>query len=109
MGALLKGLWDLLGAEEESSFPDIDEAWDQAVRALSREGISLNDVPLFVVLGKPVGTEEALFTASGLNLSVRGAPHRDAPVRVYGNRDGVYVTCPGASLTPLLTDLLSRE
>jgi hypothetical protein len=28
---------------------------------------------------------------------------------VYGNRDGVYVTCPGASLAPLLTDLLSRE
>jgi hypothetical protein len=102
-------LWKLLGAEEASAFPDIDTAWQQAKAALGREGIALADVPLFLVLGRPEGSEEALFGASELNLSVRGAPGPYEPVRVYGNRDAVFVTCPGASLAAPLAEALAKE
>src|SRR5438309_1616911 len=44
-------LWKLLGPEEaDSNFPDIDQAWEEAVAALSQEGIDLTEAPLFLVL-----------------------------------------------------------
>src|SRR4051794_16877660 len=47
-------LWQLVAVEEEPShFPDIDEAWAAAKQALARAGLSLTDLPLFVVLGRP--------------------------------------------------------
>src|SRR5438132_2691306 len=40
-------LWQLLLPEQESSdFPDIDAAWDLALRALGRNGLSVRDLPL---------------------------------------------------------------
>ncbi len=93
-------VYTLLYAEaEESPFPDIDEAWDEAVTALLNARIDPTEVPLFLILGRAAGTEESLFVASKLALAVKGAPARaDAPVRVFANRDGIFVTCPGASL-----------
>lgn len=93
-------IWHLLGPEVESTdFPDIDEAWDEAVRALHQAGIDLTEVPLFLLLGKTLGGDEALAQASQLPLMVKLAPARaDAPLHVFGNRDAVFVTCAGASL-----------
>src|SRR5262249_42620808 len=83
-------LWKLLEPEEEiSGFPDIDEAWDEAVRALEEKNIDLTEAPLFLIVGKTAATEEALFAAAQLQLTVKQAPRRsDAPLHVYGNRDG---------------------
>ena len=54
------------------------------------------------MLGRPQGTEEALFEGAELPLKVRGQPARDdAPIRVYAARDAIYVTCGGASLLGL--------
>ncbi len=93
-------LWKLLGPEQESSdFPDVDAAWAEACRSLDSAGIDLTETPLFLVLGRPATAEETLFQAAGMPLDVAGVPRRsDAPVRVFANRDGVYVTCSGASL-----------
>jgi hypothetical protein len=93
-------LWKLLGPEELSSaFPDIDEAWEQGIKALHDNQMELIDAPLFVVLGKPAGGEDALFSAAQLSLTIKGAPSRnDAPLRFFANRDGIYLTCAGASL-----------
>jgi hypothetical protein len=93
-------LWKLLWPEdEESQFPDIDEAWAEAVDALHQAGIDLTEAPLFLVLGRPAGGEAALFQAAQLQLPVKMAPQRaDAPLHVFGSRDGIYVTCAGASL-----------
>ncbi len=93
-------VYTLLYAEvEESPFPDIDEAWEEAVNALLNARIDPTEVPMFLVLGRAAGTEEALFAASKLPLAVKGAPARaDAPLRVFANRDGIFVTCAGASL-----------
>src|SRR5262249_27852424 len=102
-------LYKLLGSDDEGSeFPDIDAAWQEATGALTQAGIGLVDAPLFLVLGKPAGTEEALLLAAQLQLTVKQAPARpDAPLHVYANRDAIYVTCAGASLLGRHAELLS--
>src|SRR5262249_31918051 len=87
-----------------SQYPHIHAAWEEAVGALYRAGINVRKDPLFLVLGKPSGSEEALFQESDLTPLVGQVPQRaDAPLHVYAFRDkdnsvSVYVTCAGASL-----------
>ena len=97
---LVRWFWSQLGPEKaEEKFPDIDRAWSEALLALDRAGIALNECPVFLVVGRPQGAEEVLFDAAGLNLKVRGVPNRDdAPLRVYANRESIYITCGGASV-----------
>src|SRR4051812_1261425 len=55
-------IWRLLYAEPVGSdFPDIDAAWDEALRALGQAGFALTDLPLFLVLGQPDGPEDHVF------------------------------------------------
>jgi hypothetical protein len=93
-------LWTMLAAEEAGSdFPDIDEAWSQAVAALAQAGIDAAEVPLFLLLGKPDGTERSLFEGAQLEFTVTAVPDRpDVPIQVYANKDGIFVTCAEASL-----------
>lgn len=102
-------LWKLIGPEDISSaFPDIDEAWEQGLKALNDNQMELIDAPLFLVLGKTQGGEEALFSAAQLALTVKHAPSRsDAPLHFYANRDGIYLTCAGASLIGRQAELLA--
>jgi hypothetical protein len=104
-------LWKLLLPEAESNeFPDIDQAWDEARAALNQQGIDLTDVPLFFLLGRPLAAEEAMMQASQVPLAVRKAPARDdAPLHVYANRDGIYVTCAGCSLLGKQAAILAGE
>jgi IcmF-related N-terminal domain len=109
LGAAGWWVWRLLGPEREpEDFPDILEAWHEARAALQQAGISLTDVPLFLVLGRPAAGAEGLFGASRLPFPVRQMPRRaGAPVQVYANEEGIFVTCPGASLLGRLAELLS--
>jgi hypothetical protein len=102
-------LWKLLQPEEEASvFPDIDEAWAEAVKALEQGNIDLTEAPLFLVVGKPAAAEEAMFAAAKLNFTVKQSPRRaDAPLHAYANRDGVYVSCGGACLSGRQSELLA--
>ena len=105
-------LWRLLLADEEdSSFPDIDQAWDEAKRALSKAGLGLSDAPLFLILGRTAEADEGvLFGASQLPWTVNQAPARkEAPLHVWANPDGIYVTCVGASLLGQQAAILAGE
>ncbi len=103
-------LWKLLlPGEDESAFPDIDQAWDRVIEALGKSGIGLGDAPLFLVLGRPARSEEALFQASAISLDIKGQPGRDAPIRVYANRDGIYITCAATCLLGRQATLLTGE
>ena len=104
-------LWAQLGPEQESPvFPDIDRAWDEAVRALDQANIDLTEAPLFLVLGRPRGTDEALFQGAQLRLQVSGLPRRaDSPLHVYASREGIYVACPGAALLGKQSALMAAE
>jgi hypothetical protein len=103
-------LWKLLlPGDDESAFPDIDQAWDRIIEALGKSGIGLGDAPLFLVIGRPARSEEALFQASAIPLDIKGQPGREAPVRVYANRDGIYITCAATCLLGRQAVLLSGE
>jgi len=103
-------LYKLLSTEQEFSvFPDIDEAWSEAVKALGQAGLSLTDLPLFVVLGRPEAPEEDLFHAAQLQLVVKQTPRGAAPLHLYASRDAVYVTCAGASLLGKQATILAVE
>jgi hypothetical protein len=93
-------LWSQLGpGREEDGFPDVEAAWGEAVRALDRAGVDLGEAPLFLVLGRPQGSLDALFDAAEVRFPVRGEPRRDdAPVRVFAAREAIFVACPGASI-----------
>jgi hypothetical protein len=104
-------LWTLLMPEAESSdFPDIDAAWDEARAAMNKQGLDITEVPLFVVLGRPAAPEDAMMQATQIPFMVRQTPRRpDAPLHVYANRDGIYVTCAGCSLTGKQAAILAGE
>lgn len=108
-------VYRLLQIEEDASeFPDIDAAWEEAVAALERAGIGLQDVPIFLVLGQPAESEAALFEGARLQMRVRGAPQRDdAPLHMYCFKDGEYeslfITCAGASVLGRQSAILSGK
>jgi hypothetical protein len=102
-------LWRLAWPEQEASdFPDIDGAWDEALATLYHAGIDPTAVPLFLLLGRPAAGEATLFGASQLQFTVPGAPdHPEAPLHVYACPEGIFVTCPGASLLGRQADLFA--
>jgi hypothetical protein len=92
-------LWKLLQPGESiSPFPDLDEAWAGILDALDKAGIGIADTPVFVVIGQPRSGEGGLFTALPRGLTVNGAPSGAASLRVYANREAIYLTCPAVTL-----------
>ena len=105
-----RALWKLLGPEQTAAdHPDVDRAWEEGLAGLTEAGLGLTEAPLFLVLGRPAGSERALFNAGGLKLAVKQVPRRsDAPVAVSANAEAVFVTAPGASLLGRYAGLLHR-
>jgi hypothetical protein len=93
-------LWKLLSSEEERpDFPDITKAWQEARETLSRQGIDLRDLPLFLVLGRPEGSTRNLFDSAKMQFTVKMAPSREeAPLHVWATATALYVSCEGCSL-----------
>ncbi|MBM3994731.1 MAG: hypothetical protein FJ303_11345 [Planctomycetes bacterium] len=95
---------------DESPFPDIDAAWNEAIHALAQVRISLPTEPLFLVLGRPETLEQHLFEAGGIKLAVKQTPaDPDAPIHVFASKDAIYVTCRGASVLGKLAAIFALE
>src|SRR5262249_24612923 len=91
--------WQWLFERDPSVFPDIDQAWAEALQALDEANIDWKNVPLFLVLGRPAEGEEPFFRAAQMPFKVRNIPGGpDEPLHVYGSHDGIFISCPGASL-----------
>lgn len=104
-------IWRLLTPEAVyAEFPDIDQAWAEIKSTLRQTGLSFTDAPMFLVLGKSQGGEESLFQAAQFPFQARCVPRRaDAPVRLYSNRDAIFITCPNASLLGKHASLLAGD
>jgi IcmF-related N-terminal domain len=99
LGWLLYRIMNIDVGPVTSEFPDIDRAWSQALEALARADIHLEDTPLFLVLGSTAGGEEPLFQAAGFRAQVKQVPRELVePLHVTANRDAIWVSCPGASV-----------
>lgn len=80
--------------DDSESNADIRREWKAAKRRMSRAGIDIHRVPLFLTLGQPTGGVHRFFSAGQFNFSVPAIPADDAaPLSVCGNRDAVFVCC----------------
>ncbi len=92
-------LWKLLSpGQPTTDFPDLDTAWDEIRAALAKAGIGVADTPMFLVLGEFPPGFDTLFRALPGGLTVSGGSAPGSPIRAFANRDGIYLTIPGASL-----------
>jgi hypothetical protein len=95
---------------EKSPFPDIDAAWHAGKEALRKQGLSVGDKPLFLVLGSTGQEQErALFEASKAAILVAGIPEGPAPLHWYANADRIFLCCTGTSWLSALSDLIARR
>ena len=92
-------LWKLFQpGEAVSPFPDIDEAWAGVMDSLGKAGIGIADTAVYVVIGQPRSGDTALFPQLPRGLAINGGTSAAAPIRVFANRDAIYLTCPGVTL-----------
>jgi hypothetical protein len=93
---------------EKSPFPDINAAWLAGIDALRKQGLSLGDKPLFLVLGSTSEEQERiLLDSSNQAFVVSGVPEGPAPLHWYVNADRIYLTCSGASWLSALSALIA--
>jgi len=91
---------------EDSRFADIDFAWKAGIEELERGGLSLQNIPVFLVLGSAGEVQErGLFNASRLSLRVREAPPGPAALHWYANPDAIFLVCSDAGLLSRLAAL----
>lgn len=97
-------LYKLLTPEEDlSPYPDIDAAWDEAMRSLQQAELSLRNLPVFLVLGTVQGGELIFFqSAASASPTLAGSTYApkssDAPVQMFAGQNSVFITCSQACL-----------
>ena len=88
----------LLGLEDTPEFPDIDHAWSEALAQLRRQGMSLQSVPLFMVIGLPEDQERGFLMGAKFPASATGpSPDTTQPLRIFANAKAAFLFVPGAS------------
>ncbi len=104
-------LWGLLGPEKDTNaFPDLEFSWLEVQAALAQAGINLREAPLFLMLGKPNGAVDAIFSGSKITWLVRQVPLRaDAPFQVYAHRQAIFVALGDLSVLGKVLDQLAKN
>jgi len=95
-------LLQLLGIEDESDFPDIESDWKEILSALEREGLPIDELPLFLVNGLTPDQEKSAFeSASNITWRVNGAPYNrpSASIHAFANDDAIYLSCTNIGTT----------
>ena len=88
---------------EPSQYPDLDEAWQQGVAAISKAGINIDECPLFLAIGIASPRDaDNLMQAVDWDLIVDGQPSGKSPLRWYASKEAVVVYLLEASATSLL-------
>jgi len=90
-----------------SRFSDIDSAIQKGVEAAEAAGISIGQVPIFLVVGLSRAAEQEFSNSVSVGRDVRVDGER-LPLHWYGNEKALWVTLPGASATTLQADLLAE-
>lgn len=102
--------WKLMGGDEEdSSFPDIDEAWSNALYALEKGAVNLDDTPVFICVGKPASGGIGLFPPGAADIKVKPNPDRPGPFEVWASNDAVWVIATDCSISGAFASRLSGE
>ncbi len=84
--------------KEESRFPEIDRVWGGGIAECERNGIDINNVPLFLVQGvRDHRQSMQLMKSSQLTFNVTFPPKEDADIVFFANPDAVYLFINGCS------------
>ena len=95
---------------EGSPFPDIDSAWKAGVEALRDNGLSLDAMPVFLVMGSPDGAKNAaLATASGRQFRVAAVPDAPAPLQWYADAESVFLFLNSIGSISALNALIEKQ
>jgi len=73
-------------------YPDILQAWRAGVAELARHGLSLNSLPLFLILG--TGSEKLrqnFMNAAANDYLIEGVNEPGSPLYWYANADGIFL------------------
>jgi hypothetical protein len=103
------GWWllQLVGPDRPpQDYPDLNASWATLQAELTTAGLSLAQVPVYLVLGKPGAGVEAFFQSSRFPFLVR---RTEGPLAVYASSEAIFVCCPGASLLAELSERLRTE
>ncbi|QGJ71932.1 Hypothetical protein PBC10988_36450 [Planctomycetales bacterium 10988] len=81
-----------------SPHPDIDYAWKAGLAELKKNGLDIQEIPVFLVVGsRGEPFEESLFKASQLSFRVENVPQGPAALHWYANPDAIYIVCSESS------------
>jgi hypothetical protein len=95
---------------ENSAYPDINSSWQAGIEALRKQGLSLGDKPLFLVLGSTGQDQErVLFESSNSAFLISGVPDGPAPLHWYVNADRIFLSCTEVGWLSALTVLIARR
>ena len=103
-------LISLFRGGNDSEWPQIEQAWDDAVSAMDAEGLDIGAIPIVVVTGTTPQSEAQLMQASGFHWkAIAPDPGEPSPIRVYGSHDGIFLCCTGASALSAQVDLARQS
>ena len=90
----------MLCDDTRSEFPDLDQAWSEAMNSVRKAGIDVARTPLYLMIGKPRGSVNDLMRAARVPLVTPPTPAESSnpPLQVFANREAIYVSCPEGSL-----------
>lgn len=91
----------------QQSYPDIDAAIERGVQAAADEGIAIEQVPIFVVVGLTRAGEQEFRQCESVGGEVCFDDDQ-APLHWYGNAEALWVTLPGVSVTCAQAELLAE-
>jgi hypothetical protein len=85
--------------ERPASQDDIELAWQAGLNALSKVGLSLRDMPVFLLVGANSTQEQRqLLNASKQSLLVDGPAAGNAPLNWFASDQAIYVCCSSAGM-----------
>ncbi|MEI6036504.1 MAG: type VI secretion protein IcmF/TssM N-terminal domain-containing protein [Planctomycetota bacterium] len=98
-------LW--LDRGETSRWGDIEAAWNVALVELSRQQVSLKDVPLFLLLGTDGQEQErSILQNAPINLTVLASPPGSAPLHFSGGSEAVFLCLSGVGQASIASERL---
>ncbi|MCC6511037.1 MAG: hypothetical protein IT423_18185, partial [Pirellulaceae bacterium] len=95
---------------EQSRYPEIDRIWYEALDECDRQGISLDQVPLFLGLGAPsVRFGGHLLKIAEMNMTVTVPKQGEGDISVYASSDAVFLFVSGCSCLSRLAAMPSES
>ena len=95
---------------DKSRHPEIDYAWNAGLEALARNGLAIDELPLFLILGSSgIAHEQGLIAASSENFRVRGVPEGPGPLHWYASPDRICLFLTEASWMSALAGLAAKR